>query len=125
MASNIQAKVDAYLRAYCEPAAEARMRIIREIWHPSGRLVDPPLESAGHAGLSDQAATLLAQFPSHTFHRSTQVDHHHEFARYGWELRSPLGAVVVEGTDFLKLDVDGRLLEVVGFFGPLEPRAKD
>jgi hypothetical protein len=120
--SSIETLVQAHLHAYCEPDAARRMQAIRSIWNPEGRLVDPPLESARHAGIGDQAATLLSQFPGHTFHLATAVDQHHDFARYGWVLRSPAGTDVLAGTDFMQLDVDGRILCVVGFFGEPAPR---
>jgi hypothetical protein len=78
---------------------------------------DPPLEARGHQGIADQAATLLSQFPQHRFERSTAVDAHHNFLRYGWKLLAPDGATVLQGVDFAELDVDGRLARVVGFFG--------
>ena len=91
------------------------------IWNAEGRLVDPPFESRGHQGISDQAATLLSQFPGHRFERTTAVDAHHQTLRYGWRLVSPAGAAVVEGIDIADLDVDGRLCRVVGFFGTQPP----
>ena len=121
MQSNIETLVDSHLAAYCETDAAVRLATIRSIWNASGRLVDPPLESSGHRGIDDQAATLLSQFPGHTFVRTTAVDTHHEFARYGWALRNAQGVEVLQGTDFLTLDVDGQILKVVGFFGPLQP----
>lgn len=120
--SPIETLVDAHLAAYGEPDAAARRQAIRSIWNAGGRLVDPPMESAGHAGIADQAATLLAQFPGHHFQRTTAVDLHHGFARYGWALRNPQGEAVLEGEDFVMQDVDGLLLAVVGFFGTLPPR---
>jgi hypothetical protein len=124
----IEAIVDTYLSAYCDPDATTREASIQRVWNPSGRLVDPPMESAGYRGLSDQAATLLAQFPGHVFKRTTEIDHHHEFATYGWALCDPAGKVAVEGRDFMALDVDGRIMSVVGFFGaarPLSPSRGD
>ena len=115
--STIERAVDAHLAAYANPDAAARMAAIRDLWSLEGRLVDPPMEARGHAGISDLAATLLSQFPGHRFERSTAVDAHHEFARYGWRLVEPHGAAVLEGVDFLQLDVDGRIGRIVGFFG--------
>lgn len=123
MQSNIENLVDAHLAAYCEPDVPSRMRAIGKIWNAQGRLVDPPFESAGHQGIAEQAAALLQQFPGHRFVRTTDVDHHHGFARYGWALRDALGSTVIEGVDFLTLDVDGRIMTAVGFFGPQESRA--
>lgn len=113
--------VDAHLAAFCEPDAAQRRSAVTRLWNPSGRLVDPPLEGAGHDGIVDQGAHLLAQFPGHRFVRTTQVDVHHEFARYGWRLESPEGASVLEGVDVMELDVDGRIGRVIGFFGAQPP----
>jgi len=113
--------VDTHLAAYAEPDAAHRLQLLRSVWSTEGRLVDPPFESRGHQGISDQAATLLSQFPGHRFERTTAVDAHHPTLRYGWRLVSPAGAAVVEGIDVADLDVDGRLSRVVGFFGAQPP----
>ena len=115
--------VDTHLAACCEPDAARRLALIRETWSVEGRLVDPPLEARGHAGIADQAATLLSQFPGHRFERTSALDLHHHFLRYGWRLCNPAGETVLAGVDFMDLDVDGRIARVVGFFGP-EPAAK-
>jgi hypothetical protein len=115
--SILQLAVDAHLAAYANPDAASRMAAIRDLWSQEGRLVDPPMEARGHAGISDLAATLLSQFPGHRFERSTAVDAHHDFARYGWRLLDTSGAAVLEGVDFVQFDVDGRIGRIVGFFG--------
>jgi len=113
--------VDGWLATYSDPDAARRLRAIRESWNAEGRLVDPPLEARGHQGISDQAATLLAQFPGHRFERSSAIDAHHQFLRYGWKLVDASGAAVLEGLDVMELDVDGRIARVVGFFGAQPP----
>lgn len=117
--------VDAHLQAYCEVDAGQRAAAVRRLWNADGRLVDPPFASAGHAGIAEQGGLLVAQFPGHRFVRTTAVDEHHEFLRYGWQLVNPEGAPVLEGMDLMELDVDGRIGRVVGFFGaqPLALRA--
>jgi len=121
--STLERLVDAHLVAYANPDATSRMAAIRDLWSQEGRLVDPPMEARGHAGISDLAATLLSQFPGHRFERSTAVDTHHEFLRYGWRLLDPKGAAVLEGVDFVQFDVDGRIARIVGFFGS-QPAAR-
>lgn len=120
----LEQMVDAHLAAYSEPDADRRLAAIRAIWNLEGRLVDPPIESSGHAGISDQAAALQAQFPGHRFERSTALDLHHHFVRYGWRLLDPAGRPVLAGVDFMDLDVDGRIGRVVGFFGDPPPAAQ-
>ena len=114
----IERMIDRHLAAYCDPDAASRAEAIRTTWNADGRLVDPPLEARGHQGIADQAGTLLTHYPQHRFERSTAIDAHHGFLRYGWRLLGPEGAPVLEGVDYAELDVDGRLMRVVGFFGP-------
>jgi hypothetical protein len=54
-------------------------------------------------------------------HRVTVGYAGHHFARYGWDLVGPDGVVAVNGTDFVEFDGEGKLLRIVGFFGPLDP----
>ena len=113
--------VDGWLASYADPDAARRTAAIRASWNAEGRLVDPPMEARGHQGISDQAATLLAQFPGHRFERTTAIDAHHQFLRYGWKLVDANGAGVLEGLDVMELDVDGRIARVGGFFGAQPP----
>lgn len=124
MTTATETLVDAHLAAYCEADDTRRQQAVARLWNPDGRLVDPPLEAAGHAGIARQGALLLSQFPGHRFVRSTDIDAHHEFVRYGWRLESPEGAAVLEGVDVLELDVDGRIGRVIGFFGAQAPTAQ-
>lgn len=111
--------VDRHLQAYCEPDAARRAALIAQSWTTDGQLVDPPFDGAGHDGIAAMAEVVLTHYPAHTFRRTTVVDAHHTFARYGWALEAPDGTVAVTGTDVVELAADGRLQRVVGFFGDL------
>lgn len=115
--------IDAHLRAYCEPDAELRADLVAKAWTPAGVLVDPPFDGAGHDGISAMADGVLVHYPAHRFERTTEVDAHHAFARYGWSLVAPDGTVAVTGTDVVEFGDDGRLARVVGFFGDPVPAA--
>ena len=117
--TKLDATIDAHLEAYAEPDAGRRTERIREVWSADGQLIDPPLEGAGHAGINDMAAALQAQFPGHTFRRTSAIDGHHGFARYEWEMLAPDGTPVLAGLDVAEIAQDGTLRRVVGFFGPL------
>jgi hypothetical protein len=118
--SDITATIDTYLEAYGETDAGRRRELIEKIWAPDGQLIDPPLDAAGLDAISAMAAAVQGQFPGHAFRRTSSVDAHHGFARYGWELVAADGSVTVSGVDVAELD-DGRLRRVVGFFGDLAP----
>ncbi|MEO7371441.1 MAG: nuclear transport factor 2 family protein [Ilumatobacteraceae bacterium] len=112
--------IDRHLEAYALADAESRDAIVAELWTADGELLDPPLEGRGHSEISALADVVVAHYAGHRFVRTTSVDAHHGFARYGWNLSGPDGTIAVSGTDVAQFDDAGKLLRVVGFFGPLE-----
>jgi hypothetical protein len=119
--SDLTATVDTYLDAYGESDAERRAKLIEQVWASGGQLIDPPLDATGRDGIGQMAAAVQSQFPGHTLRRSTGVDTHHGFARYGWEMVAADGSVTLAGTDIMQVGDDGQIVRVTGFFG--EPPA--
>ena len=115
--------IDAHLEAYALADTDRRDALVAATWNTDGELLDPPLDGRGCAEISALADAVLAHFPAHRFVRTTAVDSHHGFARYGWDLVGPDGAVAVNGIDVVQFDETGKLLRIIGFFGPLEPVA--
>lgn len=111
--------IDRHLEAYALADANRRNELVAASWNVDGTLTDPPLAGRGRAEISALADVVLTHYAGHRFQRTTAVDTHHEFARYGWDLVGPDGAIAVSGTDFVELDEEGKLLRIVGFFGPL------
>lgn len=110
--------IDSYLSAYGEPDRDLRSRLVRDVWSPQGQLIDPPMSAQGHEEIIAQSDALLSLYPDHRFRRCSPVDEHHGFAKYDWELLNPQGVGVLKGTDVAKVDAQGKLALVVGFFGP-------
>jgi hypothetical protein len=113
--------IDTHLRAYAEPDPTLRADLIGQVWAADGRLFDPPFDGTGPAAITALGDVLLQHYPAHRFERTTAVDEHHGFARYGWALIGPDGAAAVTGTDIATVGDDGRLAQVVGFFGDPAP----
>ena len=113
--------IDTHLRAYAEPDPTVRAELIAEIWTDDGQLFDSPFDGTGRDAIAGLTDVVLEHYPAHTFQRTTAVDDHHGFARYGWALTGADGAVAVTGIDVAILDDQGRLTKVVGFFGDLGP----
>ena len=114
--------IDTYLAALNETDAERRAQLVEQAWTPDATYVDPLQEAAGHAGLVDLAATVHAGYPGHTFHRTTEIDGHHDLVRFGWELVAPDGTLTVAGIDVADLAEDGRIRSVRAFFGEVPAR---
>lgn len=119
--TTINTTVDTHLAGYCEPDPVRRAELVASVWSSDGAVFDPPFEGTGHDGIAAMTDTVLTHFPGHTFRRTSEVDAHHTFARYTWELVGPDGAVAVTGTDIAELADDGRLTKIIGFFGDLTP----
>src|SRR3954452_10995387 len=117
--TNTTATIDTYLAAYNEPEAGARRELVPRAFADGGALAAPPIDGEGHDGIADMMGAVHQQYPGHRFKRASAVDEHHGYFRYGWELRGPDDAVVLEGTDVGVVDEAGRLARVIGFFGPL------
>ena len=113
--------IDQHLQAYAMADVDRRNALIASAWSAAGELFDPPLEGRGHAEIGALADVVLTHYAGHSFVRTTAVDSHHGFARYGWNLVGPEGTVAVSGDDVVQFDDSGKLLRIVGFFGPLEP----
>ena len=116
--------IDMHLEAYALDDAARRDALVASAWNADGELLDPPLEGHGRAEISALADVVLTHYAGHKFVRTTAVDAHHGFARYGWDLSASDGTVAVSGIDVVQFDEAGKLLRVVGFFGPLEPVAQ-
>lgn len=121
---SVTENIDKHLEAYALADAARRDALVAVAWNADGELLDPPLEGHGRAEISALADVVLTHYAGHKFVRTTAVDAHHGFARYGWDLRASDGTNAVSGIDVVQFDEEGKLLRVVGFFGPLEPVAQ-
>ena len=122
--NDITTTIDTHLEAYGETDPARRADLIAQVWLPDGELIDPPLEGKGHDGIGDMATAVLEHFPGHSFRRTSAVDEHHGFVRYGWELVGGDGSVAIAGVDVVQLE-DGRIRRITGFFGELPPPRED
>ena len=115
--------IDTHLGAWTEPDAGRRADLVAQVWSEDGRLIDPPFVGEGHAGITEMGALVQQHYPGHRFRRTSEVDAHHDYLRFAWELVGPDGAVALSGVDVGELGGDGRLRRITGFFGELPARA--
>ena len=83
--SDVKTTIDAYLEGLTQTDAARRAQLIRTAWAEDGRFVDPLFDVQGHAALDELAQGVIAQYPGHTFRRTSGVDTHHNLARYTFE----------------------------------------
>lgn len=121
-AADLTTTVDTHLAGYAEPDQAKRLELLGSVWAPDGELIDPPFEGTGPTAIADLVDVVLQHYPAHHFERTTAVDAHHDYARYGWALVASDGTVSVQGYDVVQVGGDGKLARIVGFFGDLPPR---
>jgi len=106
---------DRYLATWNEPDAARRQALVAAVWSPRGRYADPLMSGEGHDGITRMIETARAQFPGLQFRQRGGTDTHGPFARFSWSLGPAAGASVAAGTDVVRVDDEGRVVEVIGF----------
>lgn len=104
-----------YIDAWNESDADARERIVAEVWAEDARYVDPLVEATGRAQVAATIGAVQARFPGFEFRLSGPVDGHHDQARFGWELGPAGEPAPIAGFDVVTTDGDGRMTSVLGF----------
>lgn len=113
--------INRYIAMWNETDATRRRDLIVRVWTQNASYVDPVLQGDGHAGIDAMVQAVHERFPGHRFHRTSDVDTHHDRVRFNWVLRPENGPVAVQGVDFGVIAGE-RLQTMTGFFN-LPPTA--
>ena len=85
---------------------------------PEVHFVDPSIVTRGLDEFEANVHEVHGRLPGASYHRSSGVDSHHGLYRYHWEIRRG-DELLLPGFDVSELDEQGRVLRVLGFFGPV------
>lgn len=119
--SAIAKTVTQYMAAWNEPEAAARRAMLEQCWSDGGVYVDPGVSLAGRDALSAHIATVQASRPGARLEFMSGIDIHHHVVRFLWRLVRADGTCGDTSIDFGEVGSDGRLVRIVGFFGPAPP----
>ena len=119
--SAIAKSVTQYMAAWNEPEAAARGAVLEKCWSDGGVYVDPRVSLTGRDALNAHIATVQAGRPGARLEFVSSIDIHHKVVRFLWRLVRPDGTGGDISIDFGEVGPDGRLLRIVGFFGPAPP----
>lgn len=117
MADELNDVLAAYIAAWAETDPSKRLRLLDTCWSENGQYMDPTGAAQGRQGLADHIGGFHAQMPGARIELTTGASAHHGRIYFKWRLITPSGGVGVEGVDFGTLSADGRIQEIVGFFG--------
>jgi hypothetical protein len=113
----IIANVLAYVAAWNESDAAARLKILEGCWADDAAYVDSNVELKGRTSLCDHISKVQAGRPGARIEMMSGVDLHHHVVRFLWRLVRADGSAGDMSIDFGEVDADGRLKKIVGFFG--------
>ena len=107
----------AYVAAWNELDAAARLKILQGCWVDDAVYVDPNVELKGRTALSERISSVQAGRPGGRIEMMSGVDLHHHVVRFLWRLVHADGSTGDVSIDFGEIDASGRLTKIVGFFG--------
>lgn len=89
---------------------------------PQVRFVDPSIDVTGIEGFEANVHEVRGNLPGAVYSRTSGVDGQHGFYRYHWAIHQN-GKLLLEGFDVTEVSDDGRITQVVGFFGPVPEKS--
>ena len=119
----IEKIVRQYMAAWNEPDDAARRALLGQCWSEGGVYLDPNVSLAGRDALATRIGEVLASRPGARLEFMSGIDIHHNVVRFLWRLVRADGTSGDTSIDFGEVDPDGRLVRIVGFFGPAPPLA--
>jgi len=81
--------------------------------------VDPNHNIMGRQAFMDMARDVKAKIPGAVYSRASQVDKQNNHCRYHWEIHLN-GKILMPRFDVTEVNDAGKIVKVIGFFGPLE-----
>ncbi|MGX1790667.1 nuclear transport factor 2 family protein [Bosea sp. NPDC055332] len=116
---SIEAIIDRYCEAWSAPDPTARAVALADVWAKDARYTDPRADTRGAEALLNHIAGVLEQRPGARVVRTSAVQQHHGFARFAWCVIEADGSRLPEGLDIAVIGEDGRITQIIGFFGAL------
>ena len=110
--------LDHMLAAWQELSPEKVRSHLDAALSPTVHFVDPDNDIRGIDAFEEMVHAFRKRFPSAELSRASGVDGHHDLYRYDWAIHVD-GNLLMPGFDVSELDDEGRVLRVLGFFGPL------
>jgi len=110
------AVVKTYVQAWHERDTAARRRLLERSWADDGVYTDPNTTIEGRDALVDAIADFHEQRPDVRIEVRSRIDGFGSHFRFVWATVDGAGTVR-DGIDVGRLDRDGRIESIIGFFG--------
>jgi len=112
--------IDTYCAAWNEVNAKRRAELLSCAVTTDLSYIDPSVEVMGVAALVQHIDQVLLRYPHSSIMRTSNIDLHHDWARFAFKRVLSDGSSLPEGVDIVEAGSEGKLHRIVGFFGPLK-----
>ncbi|MGL4635812.1 MAG: hypothetical protein ACRCWF_07525 [Beijerinckiaceae bacterium] len=113
--------IDTYCCAWSDPDAGQRAKLLQGVFSSDASYTDPSIHAQGRDALLAHISSVIAKRPGSMVQRTSEIDSHHDLARFSWRATAADGSVLVEGIDVIIASKDGAMIEkVIGFFDALK-----
>ncbi len=107
----------AYGAAWLEADGEKRRRLLEFCWAENGIYQDPSANLVGREALYAHIGDLHKHQPGSRVELTSGFSEHHCKVHFHWRFINNQGEVMINGVDFGTLDENGKLRQIIGFFG--------
>ena len=107
-----------YFDAWNEADAAKRQALLEQCWSDDAVYVDPTVHLTGRQALADHITKVQSGRPGARLELMSGIEVHHNVLRFLWRLVRADGTASDISIDFGEIGRDGRLVKMVGFFGP-------
>ena len=109
---------DLFLKGWNEWDSAKRRQLFEQCVAPDVEFTDPLHQLQGFEAFIAMVADFQATRPGAVTVRTSDIDLHHDCARYHWSIMIG-GAKLIDGFDVVRIDDQNRFRQINGFFGLL------
>ena len=108
---------ETYTKSWSLVDPSKRSQLFEQCLNPNCVYTDPLMQATGYGQLSDYMSELHKNVPGVEF-VTTDFKNHHDRSLTHWNMVDGKGNVLSQGASFGLYGIDGRLMQMTGFFEP-------